>query len=118
MTQNGKNNSAAKSVIACYEIKDNAINKLGFKEIWEKYVSSKVDDVTCRNIFSFDMSVDALAESLKNSKDIDNELLDAIEAEFKSGANYMFINPEVGNPEDGYFIEPFLLKAKTYKMLS
>ena len=118
MTQKDKNTGASNSVIALYEIKDEAINKLGFKEIWDKYVASKSDDVFCRNIISFDMSVDALAESLKNSKDIDNELLDAIEAEFKSGANYMFINPEVGNPEDGYFIEPFLLKAKTYKMLS
>ena len=75
MEKQDKNVNAAKSVIALYEIKDESINQLSFKEVWEKYVASKVDDVACRNILSFDMSSEDLAESLGNIKDIDNELL-------------------------------------------
>ena len=109
MTQNS---DANKSVITFYSIKkDLDIAKLSYKDVWKKYVLSKTEGVSCVNIFHIDSSVEDLIKKLQPAI-IDKELFEGIRSEYENDAVYMFLNPEVGEPVDGFYIETYLQQAK------
>ena len=96
-----------KSVLAFYRIEDESIFNKSMKDIWNDFVISKVEGVSCSNVFHFEFSTDVLLSLLKSS-DITNELLSDINSEYDLGATVMFVMPVVGNPIDGFLLSNFL----------
>ena len=86
---------------------DNSVS-FNFQDVWKKYIAAKADGVTCSNVFHFDKSPSELSRLLRTENGYKESLLDAIHAEYLGGAALMFIQPQVGVPVDGFYIDEFL----------
>ena len=98
-----------KSVLAFYRIESDLIFDMSIKDIWTNFVMSKVEGVSCSNVYHFEISTDQLLFLLKN-KDISTKLFSDIKSEYDSAATVMFIQPVVGSPIDGFLLHKFLSK--------
>ena len=57
-----------KSVLTLYSIPYKEIRNLEFQEIWDRYVMSKVDDVSCRNVVHTIFKPNDLLDMFEKSK--------------------------------------------------
>ena len=96
-----------RSVLAFYAVDDESIFEMSIKDVWTKFVISKVDGVTCRNIFHSELTPTELLELVKN-KDMSSDLFSDIKSEYDLGANVLFVSPVVGEPIDGFLIHQLL----------
>ena len=100
--------SKPQSVMAFYQIPDNAISKLDYKDVWGSYIATKVSGVSCRNIFHCAYAPDVMANAISSELDPNDWLYQALESEKVDGANYVFIGPVSGAPIVGYQIDALL----------
>ena len=104
----------AKSAIVFYAIEHKNIEDLSYEDAWKICVAGNFDEISCRNIFRFDMTADNLGNILRNPIQLDKAILKGIEEEHLMGdANFMFVKPEVGEPIDGFFIKAYIAQAKS-----
>lgn len=96
-----------KSALVFYSIEDDAILAMKYKDIWERFIVSKIEGVSCKNVFHSEMSPEELLSLLK-SNNIPQELFENIKSEFDLGADIMFVKPVVGEPIDGFMADNFL----------
>jgi len=96
-----------KSVLVFYRIESDLIIDMSINDIWTDFVISKVEGVSCSNVFHSELLTEELLTLVK-SKDISSKLFTDIKSEFETGATIMFVNPVVGNPVDGFLLHKFL----------
>jgi hypothetical protein len=96
-----------KSALVFYRIDDDSIYDMSFNDIWTDFVMSKVEGVSCSNVYHFELPTEELLALVK-SKDNSSKLFSGIKSEFDSGATVMFVNPVVGSPIDGFLLHKFL----------
>jgi hypothetical protein len=95
-----------KSVLSFYRIESDLIFEMSIEDIWTGFVMSKVEGVSCSNVYHFEISTDQLLFLIKN-KDYTNELFSDIKSQYDAGATVMFIKPVVGSPIDGFLLHKF-----------
>ena len=95
-----------KSALIFYSIDDDSIFNLSVKDIWVDFIESKVEGVSCNNVYHSELTPDELLSVVK-SKDISSEIFAYIKSECDLGANVMFVNPIVGTPIDGFLLHEF-----------
>jgi len=95
-----------KSVLTLYSIPYKAILDMDYQEIWDQYVMSKADRVSCRNVIHTIHSPDELLDMLEKSE-LPTELSKMIKEEIKSGANVLFVQPIQGDPKGGFLTDHF-----------
>ena len=95
-----------KSALTLYSIPYKEISDLDYREIWDQYVMSKVDGVSCRNVIHTIHSPDELLDMLEKSE-LPTELSKMIKEEIKSGANVLFVKPIQGDPKGGFLTDHF-----------
>lgn len=95
-----------KSVLSFYRIESDLIFEMSIEDIWTGFVMSKVEGVSCSNVYHFEISTDQLLFLIKN-KDFTNELFSDIKTQYDAGATVMFIQPIVGSPIDGFLLHKF-----------
>lgn len=96
------------SVITFYSFGDVDVAGLSFREIWDNFVIVKCEGLKCHNVVSVSTGPKNLAAILANICDDDDYLLPGIYSESVAGAVYMFIQPVIGTPIDGYMIKEYL----------
>jgi hypothetical protein len=99
--------NSSKSVISFYSI-DDELAQLSYREVWDKFIINKEADISCKNIFHCAMGVDDLADTLKDRANIDPLFLADIEFEHLNGANFMFVQPIVGEPIAGFHLASYI----------
>ena len=95
---------AYKSALTLYSIPYKEIFDLDYQEIWDQYVMSKADRVSCRNVIHTIHSPDELLDMVRKSK-LTTDLLKMIKEEIELGANVFFIMPMQGNPICGFLTD-------------
>jgi hypothetical protein len=93
-----------KSALTLYSIPYKEIFDLDYQEIWDQYVVSKTDDVSCRNVVHTIYSPAVLLEMFEKSK-LTTDLLKVIKEEIKFGANVLFVKPIQGGPIGGFLTD-------------
>jgi hypothetical protein len=93
-----------KSVLTLYSIPYKEICNLKYQEIWDQYVMSKVDDVSCRNVVHTIFKPTDLLNMFERSK-LTRELSKMIKEEIELGANVLFIKPMQGGPIGGFLTD-------------
>ena len=91
---------AYKSALTLYSIPYKEIFDLDYQEIWDQYVMSKADRVSCRNVIHTIHKPDELLDMLEKSE-LTIELSKMIKEEIKLGANVLFVKPIKGGPIGG-----------------
>lgn len=95
----------AHSVMSFYQIPEPAISGANYKDVWEKYVETKVVGVSCRNILKLGLLPEQVVAELAHKEFRGGPIGKAIQDERSNGANYVFIKPVCGAPIDGYEID-------------
>ena len=95
-----------KSALTLYSIPYKEISDLDYREIWDQYVMSKVDGVSCRNVVHTLFSPDELLDIVEKSK-LTSELSKMIKEEIELGANVLFVQPIQGSPIGGFLTDDF-----------
>ncbi|MDO9206162.1 hypothetical protein [Methylotenera sp.] len=100
-----------KSVLTFYSVKFQNEQRLSYEEVWQKCAVAKAENVSCTNVFRFQLKPTELSKMLRNLKLKDNNLLSDIKCEHQNGAVFMFVQPIVGAPIDGFYIEDFIAQV-------
>lgn len=95
-----------KSALTLYSIPYKVIFDLDYQEIWNQFVMSKADRVSCRNVIHTIFSPDELLDMVVKSK-LAPDLTKDLKEEFESGANVLFVVPIQGGPIGGFFANHF-----------
>lgn len=95
-------------VLTFYSAQLDGADNFDYQDAWEKCIVAKADGVFCRNVFHIDMPPSELSRLLRTENGFKESLLDAIHSEYLGGAVLMFVQPQVGAPIDGFYIDEFL----------
>jgi len=103
------------SVLSFYQIDERALRKMDPTQIWVELIATNRREASCKNIYSFKISPEQLLAEISSGR-ISDELLSDIRREYENGANLVFIQPIVGSPLGGLFIED-LISARKYSCM-
>jgi hypothetical protein len=96
-----------KSVLVFYFIDDESISSKSYQSVWNSFIDKKVEGVVCKNVFHCEFPEYDLL-SLIEARDLKSEIFELINSEYHQGANFMFVNPVVGAPIGGFWIQQLL----------
>ncbi len=100
-------NEKKQSVLTFYSIPYESIIAMKYDNIFNDFILSKKPDISCRNIFSFELGTETLNEIIISKSNA--EIFSLIKKEFEEdNANYMFIKPIEGMPVNGFYIKEYL----------
>lgn len=86
------------SVLLGYSSERN-LEGMTFDEVWEDFVETNSEGVSCTDVLHFELAPKELAKMLRKG-DL-RELLDEMRS---AGANFVFVGPVTGKPIDGLSI--------------